>query len=366
VHETQPVWEDTGRPSYPALLGETSADVCVIGLGASGLTALQELRDRGVAAIGLDAGVVAGGAAGRNGGFLLAGTADAYHRAVGRLGREQAAHVYRLTLAELTRIADRTPGAVRRPGSLRIEDTDAGLVDCHAQKQALEADGFAVAEYDGPEGRGLLFPDDGVQHPLRRSLALLAGLTDLHEQSPVRSIEPGRVETLHGAVRCDSVLVCVDGGLELLLPELVGTVRTVRLQMLATAPTTAVRADRPVYLRDGFDYYQQLPDGRIAIGGCRDVGGAAEETTDTEPTPPVQQAIERLLRERLGVGAPVTHRWAARVGYTADAMPFVGEVRPGVWATGGYSGTGNVIGALCARSLVQAVLGEQPEWPYFG
>jgi gamma-glutamylputrescine oxidase len=50
------------------------------------------------------------------------------------------------------------------------------------------------------------------------------------------------------------------------------------------------------------------------------------------------------------VSAPVSHRWAASVGYTADGMPIMEEVRPNVLAIGGYNGTGNVIGAICGRA----------------
>jgi gamma-glutamylputrescine oxidase len=32
------------------------------------------------------------------------------------------------------------------------------------------------------------------------------------------------------------------------------------------------------------------------------------------------------------------------------------QVRPGVWAIGGFNGTGNVIGALCARIVAQLVV----------
>jgi gamma-glutamylputrescine oxidase len=52
----------------------------------------------------------------------------------------------------------------------------------------------------------------------------------------------------------------------------------------------------------------------------------------------------------------VSHRWAATVGYTQDALPVLEEVRPGVWAIGAYSGTGNVIGALCGRAVAEVVL----------
>ena len=79
----------------------------------------------------------------------------------------------------------------------------------------------------------------------------------------------------------------------------------------------------------------------------------------------MQQAIEDLVRTRLGVSAAITHRWAASVGFTPDGLPYVGEVRPGVWAAGGYCGTGNLIGALCGRALATAVLGGDPSsyWP---
>ena len=36
------------------------------------------------------------------------------------------------------------------------------------------------------------------------------------------------------------------------------------------------------------------------------------------------------------------------------------QVRAGVWALGGYSGTGNVIGALAARGVVAAALDGDP------
>jgi gamma-glutamylputrescine oxidase len=358
----EPVWEDGGWTPLPPLSGPARADVCVIGLGGSGLTAVAELQARGASVIGLDAGQVGAGAAGRNGGFLLAGLAEPYHRVAEQLGRERSAQLHRLTLEELDRMAAATPQAVRRVGSLRVEDTAEGLRDCAEQARALRADGFAVEEHDGPEGRGLLFPDDGAMQPLQRCRTLARAAVRrgaaLHEQSPVVDVSGGRVTTGSGQVNCGAVVVAVDGRLEQLLPELSGTVRTVRLQMLGTAPTTEVHVPRPVYLRGGFEYWQQLPDGRLAVGGFRDVGGEREETADATPAEPVQAALEALLRDRIGVTAPVTHRWAASVGFTRSGFPWLGEVRERVWAAGGYCGTGNVIGALCGRAMAARALGE--------
>jgi gamma-glutamylputrescine oxidase len=360
---TAPLWDVGTWTALPPLVGSASADVCVVGLGGSGLAAVDELLSRGASVVALDAESVGAAAAGRNGGFLLAGLADPYHRVVAALGRERARALHKLTLDEMDRITAAVPQAVRRGGSLRVEDDEVGLTDCARQAAALREDGFAVQEYEGPEGRGLLFPDDGAMQPLVRcrSLALAAvrGGARLHEQSPAVTVEPGRVTTPAGRVDCAAVVVAVDGRLHRVLPELAGAVRAVRLQMLGTAPAKEVVVPRPVYLRGGHEYWQQLPDGRLAVGGFRDLGGDLEETDEAGPAEPVQSALERLLRERIGVTAAVTHRWAASVGYTRTGFPWLGEVRDRVWAAGGYCGTGNVVGALCGRAAAARALGQE-------
>ena len=67
----------------------------------------------------------------------------------------------------------------------------------------------------------------------------------------------------------------------------------------------------------------------------------------------MQARLETFLRESIGVTAPVTHRWAASVSYTSDGRPILEQMASGAWAVGAYSGTGNVIGALCGRAAVQ-------------
>jgi glycine/D-amino acid oxidase-like deaminating enzyme len=353
----RPLWDTGPAPDLPVLEGDHEADVCVVGLGGSGLACVRELQRLGARVVGIDAWRVGDGAAGRNGGFLLAGLAPFYHDAVRQIGRARACAIYRLTVEELDRVEQTTPALVSRPGSLRIAESDEELTDCAAQLEAMRADGLPVQPYQGAEGRGLLFPGDGTFQPLARCRELAARAVAegaaLYERSPVIDVAAGTARTARGLVRARHVVVALDGALTRLLPELVPRVRTARLQMLATAPTTEIALPRPVYTRWGYDYWQQRPDGTIALGGGRDLGGESEWTDDATPTAPVQAVLERRLRGTLGVRAPVTHRWAATVGFTADGMPVAGEVRRGVWAIGGYSGTGNVIGALLGRAVAR-------------
>lgn len=349
-------WQRDPAPSHAPLDGVVEADVCVVGLGASGLAAADEAVRLGRRVVGIDAMGVGAGAAGRNGGLLLAGVADFYHDAVARLGRGRAAAVYRLTLHELD-AAENAALGFRRVGSLRIADDDAEQADCEAMLDALRADGFPAEPYDGPEGVGVLIPSDGVFDPYARCVAAAAVASDaaLYGGTPAVAIDAHRVATPHGAVECEAVVVAVDGGLERVLPDLAARVRTARLQMLATAPAPA-RFRRPVYARWGYDYWQQLPTGEVLLGGCRDRFAADEWTTEAEPTESVQQCLDSLLRTRLGIHEEVTHRWAGLVGFTEDRMPVCGRVRPGVFAAGGYCGTGNVLGPLCGRAAARLAL----------
>ncbi|MFI5336423.1 MAG: NAD(P)/FAD-dependent oxidoreductase [Opitutales bacterium] len=359
-------WDDEPWSPLPKLEGVMSAEVCVVGLGGSGLSALEELQARGIKAVGLDARTVGAGATGRNPGFLLAGLSKFFHDTVTLFGRETATELYRLTIAEIKRLADDMPGLVRLNGSLRIAADAAEVEDCQRHLAALRACGFPAEPYKGREGEGLLLPSDGVFQPLARVRQMARRLRTrggrLYEGSPVRQLQPGRVETEGGVVQCHAVLVAVDGRLDRIIPELAKWVRTARLQLLATGPAPEVNFPRAVYRRYGYDHWQQLTDRSLVFSGFRDHEREEEWTDSEETTATMQARMENFLRQELKVRAPITHRWAASVGYTQDALPVLDEVRQRVWAFGGYNGTGSVVGALCGRAAAQLACGQSSEW----
>jgi glycine/D-amino acid oxidase-like deaminating enzyme len=337
-------------------------DVCVIGLGASGLAAVRAARALGARVLGVDGGRMAGAASGRNGGLLLAGMAEFHHDLAAITGVAPATALYQHTLRALVDLRREHPDETWWPGSLRLADSETEHEDLAAQHRQMQADGLDVSWYEGTQGHGLLFPHDGACHPVRRALAMAERAevegAQLAEYSPVAHVETGGARLANGVhVTAPVILVCTDGALARLLPTIAPRVRPVRLQMCATAPAHDVQIPRPAYVRYGFDYWQQLADGRVLIGGGRDHFVAESFSSDETPSDGVQDWLTARLRETIGTQAPITHRWAATVTYTDPPLPIAESVADGVWGAGGYSGTGNVVGTLCGAGIARRALG---------
>src|SRR5204862_4962759 len=139
-----------------------------------------------------------------------------------------------------------------------------------------------------------------------------------------------------------------DGSGRGLLSELDEVIWPVRGQVVATEPVRERLFPYPHYARNGFDYWQQVPDGRLVLGGFRDFSIMSELTDVEETTPVIQDALTSFTRDLLGRKPEITHRWAGIFGLTQDLLPLVGRVPRygGVWVAAGYSGHGNVLGFL--------------------
>ena len=307
--------------------------------------------------VGIDSGPIAGGAAGRNGGLLLAGTVDAYHHLVARVGREQASRMYQATLDEMDRTIAIVGDQARITGVVRAEYSDEGLADCREHMAALQADNFPVEWYDGTQGIGIMMSTDGSFHPVHRAVAFAQLAVDkgaqLYEHSTALTIDRNIVRTPHANIHAKHILVATDGNLMNVVAEASRDVVPVRLQMIATEPDP-LRFERPVYARFGYDYWQQRPDGSILIGGGRDIVRDSEYTDEQVSTPVVREYLEHLLRQ-LGVTAKVTHSWAGIVGYSNNGQPWVRQTSEHLYGIGGYCGTGNIVGTLLGRSVVEHI-----------
>ncbi len=356
-----PYWLEDEVPAYPAARHDGRVDVAIVGGGVTGCSAALRLAEAGLRVRVHEERRIAEGASGRNGGFALTGGATRYDVARDTYGRDRAAAYWRWTEEALDRIEALAGDALRRPGSYRLAADEEERGQIRGEYEALREDGFAAEWLDDvPGGAARRFhgavhhPRDGTIQPARfvRRLAARAAAAgaELREGDRVEDVE---------ALDADRVVVATDGYGHGLVPELADLIWPARGQVVVSEPLDRVLYDRPHYARQGFDYWQQLPDRRLVLGGFRDVSILDELTDVEETTPAIQSALESFLAELVGTPPRITHRWAGIFGLTQDMLPLVGRVpgRERIWVAAGYSGHGNVPGFACGELVADAILG---------
>ncbi len=343
---------------YPGRLPDKT-DVLIIGAGIAGVSLAWHLAARRIDLVLVEREHVAWGASGRNAGFLLAGVAASYTEAVRAHGREKAREVWELTNENHDRMIEAARGqdvGHRRLGSAILPATEAERALLIESEQLLLEDGFK-ARWDGSR---LVNPRDGEVDPTATvaALARQARAGVIREGVNVTALTPRarEVAVRAGDDECVAgvVILATNGYTSELVPAV--KIQPTRAQMLATAPETTSITDMPVYSNYGYRYWRQLPTGEVLIGGWRDTSLETEKTLDAEPTPEIQEHLDRAVRD-LGVSTEVTNRWAGTMGFTESGLPMAGPLdgMPNVYICAGFTGHGMGFAFVTAKRVAEMI-----------
>jgi glycine/D-amino acid oxidase-like deaminating enzyme len=357
------IWLDEIAPDeYPLLDEDATADVAIVGAGVAGIATAYHLTKAGAKPVVLEARAVAEAASGRNAGFLLAGVAENFVAATRRYGDDSALRIWRFTRhnQELVReIVTREQIAcdLAWNGSAQIAGDDEEWAEVMESAERLKKEGARVRP--APDERAAIYQDDGELHPVRyvRGLARAAttGGARIHQGTRAIAVTKDEVRTDRARVRAGAVVVCVNAYSQHLVPL---RVRPVRGQMLATAPVTRRVFERPAYANRGYRYWRQRADGSLLVGGWRDTAADEEVGEEERTTPRIQQQLERFLREH-SADAKITHRWAGTMGFSHDALPYVGRLESGTFVNAGFTGHGMAFATATGELVADLVRGKK-------
>jgi glycine/D-amino acid oxidase-like deaminating enzyme len=366
----------------PALTGNASADVAIVGAGFTGLwTAHHLLRhDPSLRVVLIEREIAGWGASGRNGGWASALFPAPWDR-VARDHSPEAARRLEQALQETVDYLGSwctehgVDAHFAKGGTLSLARGAAQLSRLRGDavghpgtwlSATQAADRIAAAGIDG----AVFNRHCAAIHPGRlvRGLAHVVeaqgGL--IYECTAATAIRPGRVITRNAAIQAD-VIIRATEGYTADLPEVRRLLAPVWSLVLATEPLSDVTwkeigwRDRETLNdeRHMIIYGQRTADGRIVFGGRgapyrfgSRTGGA---TGHDETYAGLEEALHELLPQT--VGARITHRWGGVLGVSRDFMPSVTLDRAaGLGWAGGYVGDGVTCTALAGRTLADLIL----------
>jgi gamma-glutamylputrescine oxidase len=362
-----------------------SADVVVVGGGLLGSCTTYWLARGGARVVLIERGAPAFGATGRNGGFHVVGTAEAYPAAIARHGHSAAQAVYQLTMDSRALLRAVLEGEsidceYREPGRLNLALSPEDHTRQRETVAAMQADGFAAELLDRTQVQelvstplgaeivgGLYVREDGLLQPARFVQGMLAAARRHGARICAAAVEAlaadgdsVQVSTSAGTIRAGAAVVAVNAWTGQLLPALRETITPVRGQILSYAPIAPVfRAGMGAALTPTGEYWHQTPSGAIVLGGCRAIAPDGEVGLLAEGTHPgVQSAIEhvfpRLFPELRGL--QVAQRWSGPMAFTRDYLPIADHV-PEIeraWFVGGFCGHGMPFGMRLGQLLAEA------------
>ncbi len=374
---TRSVWIDSypGRP-FPALLGDLSVDVAIVGGGITGITAALLLERAGLSVAVIEALEVGRANTGLTTAHLTAVLDSRWHTLIDKFGRDGARLAADAQRAAIDRIEalirehELDCGFARVPGWLYSESSK-DRAELERELEAATELGFECSFIDDVPlpfevDCGLRFENQARFHP-REYLMPLASLIPgrgsfVFENTRVLEIddgEPCRVTTEGGVVTAKEVIVAahVPVSNRIFLHTKLAAYRSYVLGAYTKEP-----------IPDGLYWDTDDPYHYLRVHPFEDrpllIAGGADHKVGQEGD--ARRAFAELtdyLRDRFGQ-VEIAHRWSGQIIETLDGLPYVGRnsLSDHVYVATGYSGNGMTNGTIAAMLISDLILDRQNPW----
>ena len=357
------IWQKRLKmPEFPALAGDATVPVAIIGGGIAGLLTAHMLHERGIRALVLEADVLCGGQTGRTTAKVTSQHDLIYADLIGRLGEEAAAQyacANEEAIAEYARLveAGRISCDFTRCDAYLYSRTESTPLEQEAQAAralGLDAAFTRESELPFPIAGAVRFGGQARFHPLKFLRAIAEGL-DVREHTPVLAVEDGRVHTERGTVRAETVVFCCHYPFVNAPGWYFARMHQERSYVLALENAWLPRS---VHLGvDGDGLSLREAEGLLLLGGGGHRTGENEEGG--------RYAALRDAARTLFPGSREVACWSAQDCVTVDRIPCIGQYarsQPDWYVATGFAKWGMTTAMAGAKIIAGMIAGDAPDY----
>ena len=377
-------------PRRPALEGDVTADVCVVGAGISGCSTALHLAERGYKVVVLEGRRVAWGASGRSGGQAIFGYAAGQDKLVAQVGEDAARKMFDISVEALDLLKERVARhaidcdlnwgqmhvAIKPRHEAELKGWQEELVTKYAYRslQWLEKPQVrALLDTDRYLG-GLLDTRSGHLHPLNYTLGLAAAAESagatIHDDSLVTGIEHGATATVRtsgGSVKAKHVVLCCNAYIDATISnKLRARIMPVGTYIVATEPLGERRM--LALMRENYaitdinwvlDYFRRSADHRLLFGGRVSYSGLNPATTHHATRARMLRVFPQLA------DVNIDYAWGGYVDISMSRAPDFGRIAPNVYYLQGFSGHGIALTGMAGKLVAETVAGQAERFDLF-
>jgi gamma-glutamylputrescine oxidase len=377
------------RKLRPALAGDQTFDVCVVGAGYSGLSTALHLAEQGHKVAIVEGARIGWGASGRNGGQVVNGLNASLQTIKRRYGQDTANFVAGLVMEGGDIIRERIKTydiqCDYKPTNMFTACTDAHMQELEKRLELWQGYGLntqemvskdQIGKYVGSDmyAGGMIDHSGGHLHPLNLALgeadAFEKNGGTIFEMSTVTDVDyeaaPPVIRTATGTITCKTVVLCGNAYLGKVVPKLTSRVMPVSTQMMATEQLSDEIASRLLPtdtcvedIRYILDYYRLSADNRLLFGGGTVYGGADPSDIEAKLRKNLNKVFPELANTK------IEHAWSGNFALSFSRVPQMGRLNNNTYFAHGYSGHGVTGSHTFGRILAEAISGDASRYDVF-